>query len=101
MVDNMERITDPVEDIVGETEISIRTAYQRGYEHGKIAQSNVNAKLSDPRVILGDFIQFIKKYKMALIGHEIKFSDNDYIYMDENLIAKFLLIYDYENEEGA
>ena len=97
----MEKITDPVEDIVGEAEISVRTAYQRGYEHGKIAQGNVNAKLSDPRVILGDFIKFIKKYKMTLIGGEIKFSDNDYIYMDENLIAKFLLIYDYENEEGA
>lgn len=97
----MKTITDPVEDIVGETEISIRTAYQRGYEHGKIAQGNVNAKLSDPRLILGDFIKYIKKYKMTLIGNEIKFSDNDYIYMDENLIAKFLLIYDYENEEGA
>lgn len=91
-------ITDPVEDIVGEAEISVRTAYQRGYEHGKIAQGNVNAKLSNPNLILGDFIRFIKKYKMTSIDGEIRFSDNDYVYFDENLIARFLLLYDYEND---
>jgi hypothetical protein len=93
----MEKITDPVEDIVGEAEISVRTAYQRGYEHGKIAQGNVNAKLSDPRIILNDFLQFVKGYKMVSFNGEIKFSNKDYIYMDENLINLFLLKYDYEN----
>lgn len=91
-------ITDPVEDIVGEAEISIRTAYQRGYGHGKIAQGNVNTKLSNPNLILSDFIKFIKKYKMTSIDGEIRFSDKDYVYFDENLIARFLLIYDYEND---
>jgi hypothetical protein len=94
----MEKINDPVEDIVGEAEISVRTAYQRGYEHGKIVQGNVNAKLSNPNLILIDFIKFIKKYKMTSIDGEIRFSDNDYVYFDENLIARFLLIYDYEND---
>lgn len=97
----MERITDPVEDIVGEAEISVRTAYQRGYEQGKREQGNINAKLSNPRIILKDFMGFVKKYKMTLIDGEVKFSDNDYVYMDENLIARFLLLYDYDNEEWA
>ena len=94
----MEKIIDPVEDIVGEAEISVRTAYQRGVSHGKQVQGNVNAKLSNPNLILGDFIKFIKKYKMTMLDGEIKFSDNDYVYMDENLIARFLLLYDYEND---
>ena len=89
---------DPVEDIVGESEISVRTAYQRGVNHGKQVQGNVNAKLSNPNLILGDFIKFIKKYKMTMLEGEVKFSDNDYVYMDENLIARFLLLYDYEND---
>lgn len=97
----MKTITDPVEDIVGEAEISVRTAYQRGYVHGKAIQENINAKLSNPRIILKDFMGFVKKYKMTLIDGEVKFSDNDYVYMDENLIARFLLLYDYDNEEGA
>jgi hypothetical protein len=94
----MEKMIDPVEDIVGESEISVRTAYQRGVNHGKQVQGNVNAKLSNPNLILGDFIKFIKKYKMTMLEGEVKFSDNDYVYMDENLIARFLLLYDYEND---
>jgi hypothetical protein len=94
----MTTIIDPVEDIVGEAEISVRTAYQRGVNHGKQVQGNVNAKLSNPNLILGDFIKFIKKYKMTMLEGEVKFSDNDYVYMDENLIARFLLLYDYEND---
>ena len=35
---------------------------------------------------------------MTLLDGEVKFSDNDYVYMDENLIARFLLLYDYEND---
>lgn len=97
--DNMEnKIIDPVEDIVGEAEISVRSAYQRGYENGKQAQGNLNAKLSNPKLILGDFIKFVKKYKMTMLDGEIRFSDKDYVYMDENVISRFLLLYDYEND---
>ncbi len=92
------KIIDPVEDIVGEAEISVRSAYQRGYENGKQAQGNLNAKLSNPKLILGDFIKFIKKYKMTSLDGEIRFSDKDYVYMDENVISRFLLLYDYEND---
>jgi len=91
-------VNDPVEDIIGEAEISVRSAYQRGVKHGKQVQDNVNAKLSNPKLILGDFIKFIKKYKMTTLDGEIKFSDSDYVYMDENLISRFLLLYDYEND---
>lgn len=89
---------DPVEDIVCEAEISVRSAYERGVKHGKQVQDNVNAKLSNPKLILGDFIKFIKKYKMTMLDGEIRFSDKDYVYMDENIISKFLLLYDYEND---
>lgn len=92
---------DPVEDIVGEAEISVRTAYQRGVSHGKKAQDNVNAKLSNPKLILGDFIKFIKNYKMTMLNDgEVKFSNNDYVYMDDNIIYLFLLKHDYENDKG-
>ena len=41
---------DPVEDIVCEAEISVRSAYERGVKHGKQVQDNVNAKLSVPKL---------------------------------------------------
>ena len=97
----MEKVIDPVEDIVGEAEISVRTAYQRGYEQGKREQGNINAKLSNPKFILTDFLKFIKGYKMVTFDGEVKFSNKDYMYMDENLITLFLLKYDYEENEGA
>lgn len=96
----MEKINDPVEDIVGEAEISVRTAYQRGYEHGKVIQDKVNAKLANPKFILTDFLKFIKGYKMVTFDGEVKFSNKDYMYMDENLITLFLLKYDYESDKG-
>lgn len=92
------KIIDPVEDIVAEAEISVRDAYARGVKHGKQEQDNVNAKLSNPRVILGDFIRHIKKYKVTMIDGVVHFSDADYVYMDENIISKFLLTHDYEND---
>lgn len=91
-------LEDKLEDILEEVKISLRGAYHRGFVHGEQGQVLINQKLSNPKLILGDFIKFIKKYKMTLVDGEIKFSDNEYVYMDENVISRFLLLYDYDAE---
>ena len=91
-------LEDTLEDILEETKISLRGAYHRGYVHGEQSQYLINSKLSNPKLILGDFIKFIKNYKMTMLDGEIKFSNNDYVYMDENIINLFLLKYDYDTE---
>lgn len=91
-------LNNEIEDIKEGVGIYLRDAYMRGYEHGEQSQFLINSKLSNPKLILGDFIKFIKKYKMTLVDGEIKFSDNEYVYMDENVISRFLLLYDYDAE---
>jgi hypothetical protein len=91
-------LNDTLEDIVEEMKISLRYAYQRGYEKGEQNQGLINSKLSNPHFILTDFIKFIKNYKMTMIDGDIKFSNNNYVYMDENIINLFLLKYDYDAE---
>lgn len=87
-----------LEDVLEEVKTSLRSAYFRGYEHGEQSQHLINQKLSNPKLILGDFIKFIKKYKMTSVDGNIMFADNEYVYMDENLVARFLLLYDYDAE---
>jgi hypothetical protein len=91
-------LNNEIEDIKEGVGIYLRDAYMRGYEHGEQSQFLINQKLSNPKLILGDFIKFIKKYKMTSVDGEIKFSDNEYVYMDENVISRFLLLYDYDAE---
>jgi hypothetical protein len=87
-----------LEDVLEEVKTSLRSAYFRGYEHGEQSQFLINQKLSDPNIILKDFMVFIKKYKMTSVDGEIRFSDENYVFFDENLIARFLLLYDYDND---
>jgi len=87
-----------LEDVLEEVKTSLRSAYFRGYEHGEQGQALINSKLSNPNLILGDFIKFIKNYKMTSVDGEIRFSDENYVFFDENLIARFLLLYDYDND---
>jgi hypothetical protein len=87
-----------LEDVLEEVKTSLRSAYFRGYEHGEQSQYLINQKLSDPNIILKDFMVFIKKYKMTSVDGEIRFSDENYVFFDENLIARFLLLYDYDND---
>ncbi len=91
-------LNNEIEDIKEGVGIYLRDAYMRGFEHGEQSQFLINQKLSNPKLILGDFIKFIKKYKMTSLDGEIKFSDNEYVYMDENVISRFLLLYDYDAE---
>jgi hypothetical protein len=91
-------LNENLEDILIEMKISLLSVYQRGYEQGEKNQGLINEKLSNPKLILADFIKFIKNYKMTMIDGDIKFSNNDYVYMDENIINLFLLKYDYDAE---
>ncbi len=91
-------LNNEMEDIKEGVGIYLRDAYMRGYEHGEQSQFLINQKLSNPKLILGDFIKFIKKYKMTSVDGNIMFADNEYVYMDENLVARFLLLYDYDAE---
>jgi hypothetical protein len=91
-------LTDTIEDINEGVKIYLRDAYHRGYKHGEQSQNLINQKLSNPKLILGDFIKFIKNYKMTMLEGEIRFSNNNYVYMDENIINLFLLKYDYDAE---
>ena len=91
-------LNNEMEDIKEGVGIYLRDAYMRGYEHGEQSQFLINQKLSNPKLILGDFIKFIKKYKMTSVDGNIMFADNEYVYMDENVISRFLLLYDYDAE---
>jgi hypothetical protein len=91
-------LNNELEDIKEGVGIYLRDAYMRGYEHGEQSQFLINSKLSDPNIILKDFMVFIKKYKMTSVDGEIRFSDENYVFFDENLIARFLLLYDYDND---
>lgn len=91
-------LNNEIEDIKEGVGIYLRDAYMRGFEHGEQSQFLINQKLSNPKLILGDFIKFIKNYKMTMLDGEIRFSNNDYVYMDENIINLFLLKYDYDAE---
>lgn len=91
-------IKDTLEDIDEGVKVYLRDAYRRGYEHGEQGQQLINSKLSNPHFILTDFIKFIKNYKMTMIDGDIRFSNNNYVYMDENIINLFLLKYDYDAE---
>jgi hypothetical protein len=91
-------LNNELEDIKEGVGIYLRDAYMRGYEHGEQSQFLINQKLSNPKLILGDFIKFIKKYKMTSVDGNIMFADNEYVYMDENVISRFLLLYDYDAE---
>ena len=91
-------LNNEIEDIKEGVGIYLRDAYMRVFEHGEQSQFLINQKLSNPKLILGDFIKFIKNYKMTMLEGEIRFSNNDYVYMDENIINLFLLKYDYDAE---
>ena len=95
----MKRITDPVEDIVSEAEISIREAYHRGWNDGHSEAGKTNDKLSNPRIILKDFIVFMKGFKLVAYDNEKFFSNGEHAVTDDSIISNFLLRFDYYDEE--
>jgi hypothetical protein len=95
----MKKIIDPVEDIVSEAEISVREAYQRGWNDGYSESGVVQDKLSDPRIILKDFIVFMKGFKLVVYDNEKFFSNGEHAVTDDSIISNFLLRFDYYDEE--
>ena len=91
--------TNPIEDIVSEVKSLMEEAYQQGIKDGVERQQSINDKLQDPRLILGDFISYVKQFRMTYVDGEYRFSDENYVYTDESFIKTFLLKYDYYAEE--
>jgi hypothetical protein len=91
--------TNPIEDIVSEVKSLMEEAYQQGIKDGVERQQSINNKLQDPHLILGDFISYVKKFRMTYVDGENRFSDENYVYTDESFIQTFLLKYDYYAED--
>jgi hypothetical protein len=90
---------DQVEDIIAEATISVVDAYNRGFKHGVEKQTIVNDKLANPRIILMDFLEFVKKFKLVMYDEQKMFSTEDYIITDDSLISNFLMRTDYEEKD--
>jgi hypothetical protein len=93
----MEIIIDPVEDIVAEAEISIRDAYQRGYQD---AQNLHNESQKDSKKMLASFVVHINKnYDLHYTDEPILgFTKDGVVYRIDSIVRDFLLSYDDERE---
>jgi hypothetical protein len=88
-------MTDPVEDLVGEAEITIRDAYRRGVENAK---SSID-KIPQTRRILSDFEEYLVGFKMYKNLDGIRYYEIEGKLLNINEITKlFLLRYGYEEE---
>lgn len=90
----MEDYKDALEDLLGEAEITIRDAYQRGIEKG--GRTN-KAILESRKNMLNSFELYSRKYyRRAMIYDSVFFVDESKsvaLTLDE-LIKNFLLTYD-------
>lgn len=91
--------TNPIEDIIGEVKSLMEEAYRQGIKDGAERQQSINDKLKDPRLILGDFLKYVKSFRMTYVDNEYRFSDENYVYTNESFIKIFLLKYGYYAEE--
>lgn len=85
---------DPIEDLVGEVEISVRDAYQRGMS---TAMNSIN-KIPESRRMLFDFLKFLKTFKISDYEGESVYMTEDTLFHKEELVSLFLLKYDYEQD---
>ena len=90
---------NPIEEIADEVKVLMMEAYKTGYQHGVVHQNNVNEKLSNPRIILKDFITFVKGFKLVMYDEQKMFSTDEYIITDESLVSNFLMRTDYEEKD--
>jgi hypothetical protein len=88
-----------IKDIEGDIIYLISETYDRGYTRGKQEQFVVNEKLSNPKIILMDFLSHIKKFKLVSYDDTKLFSNGEYLMADESLISNFLLSRDYGIED--
>lgn len=86
-------------DIEDDAVFLISEAYDRGYKEGMKQQFAINEKLSNPRIILKDFIGYIKQFKLILYNEEKLFSNGEHLMTDDSFISNFLLSRDYDQED--
>ena len=86
-------------DIEDDALFLISEAYDRGYNNGMNEQFSVNEKLSNPKIILKDFISYIKQFKLVTYNEEKMFSNGEFAMVDESIISNFLLSRDYNKED--
>lgn len=89
-------MTDEIEDLIQETEITLRDAYNRGLNKGGELNRVVRAKVTD--LILAFTIYSTKSYRQTYNteGELIYIhKDTDAIHTLPQLIKTFLLAYDY------
>jgi hypothetical protein len=84
-----------LEDLIGEAEITIRDAYQRGFDNAKLSFD----KSANTKKMLAEFGVFVFKYNLYknLDGTKYFNVENSLLTLEE-LISLFLLKYDYEQD---
>lgn len=88
-----------LKDIISDAEYLIKEAYDRGLKDGQAEQFSINEKLSDPKIILMDFLSHVKKFKLVSYDDTKLFSNGEYLMTDESIISDFLLSRDYGSED--
>lgn len=88
-----------IKDIESDALFLLSEAYDRGYNKGKQEQFSINEKLSNPKVILKDFVGYVKQFKLILYNEEKLFSNGEHLMTDDSLISNFLLSRDYNQED--
>ena len=89
-------MTDELEDLIQETEITLRDAYRRGFEKGEQA-SKVSLK-NNTKMLISFEVYVTKNYKRMVVDDELFFVDepNQVAITLSQAIKNFLLTYDDE-----
>ena len=83
------------EDLINEINENVNIAYYRGYEKGKEQRLASDQKLEDPKIILREFLAFVKPMKRTIVGDDVLLSDDKTAYQDESIIRNFMLQHGY------
>lgn len=87
-------MTDELEDLIQETEITLRDAYRRGIEKGE--QAGKVALKSNSDMLMAFEVYITKHYKRMIVDNELFFVDepNQVAITLTQAIKNFLLTYD-------
>lgn len=89
-------MTDELEDLIQETEITLRDAYRRGIEKGE--QASKVALKNNTKMLVSFEVYVTKNYKRMVVDGELFFVDepNQVAITLTQAIKNFLLTYDDE-----
>lgn len=89
-------MTDELEDLIQETEITLRDAYRRGIEKGE--QASKVALKNNTKMLISFEVYVTKNYKRMVVDDELFFVDepNQVAITLSQAIKNFLLTYDDE-----